>query len=182
MSDILNDSMLIEEINADYLKYFENWLSNSGINPYIARIMQLLRSENRPLTQKEMKEYLGLSLPTISRNLKVMEQLQLLKISAMSAEGIDAFYQYELKENSLIYIINTFIRRTYDSFKQRIDDNKTILEKIKNLSEEAKTKKFIGNLTRIINEEAVVFDAISGKFEKILQDLENEMANSKSKK
>jgi hypothetical protein len=45
----------IDQIKADYLIFFQQWLANSGINPYIGRIMQLLRFENKPLTQSDMQ-------------------------------------------------------------------------------------------------------------------------------
>lgn len=171
----------VDEIKSNYLKKFEDWLSSTGINPYIARIMQLLRSENRALTQKEMTELLGLSVSTISRNLKVMEQLQLLKITPIpTAEKVTFItYQYELQDNSLFYIINTFIGRTYDSFKQRILDNKEILNDILKLPEIEKERSDIENLIRIIKEEAIVFDVMRGKFEKILQELAEEMNSEK---
>lgn len=183
MSSQQNNMDFIDEIKKEYLVYFENWLSTSGINPYIARIMQLLRSENRPLTQKEMKEILDLSIPTISRNLKVMEQMNLLKISIISPmEKTGDKLQYELKDNSLFYIINTFVNRIYSSFKQRIEDNKVIIDKIDTLSKDDKKKREIENLVRIIGEEASVFDVMSEKFEQILRELEIEMNNAKDKK
>lgn len=173
---------IINEIKKEYLGYFENWLSTSGINPYIARIMQLLRSENRALTQKEMKEILDLSIPTISRNLKIMDQMNLLKISLISpTEKSGDKYEYELQDNSLFYIINTFVNRIYDSFKQRVDDNKVIMNKIENLSNEERKKKEIQNLVRIISEEVSVFDIMSEKFDQLIKELEMDLATAKKK-
>lgn len=173
----------IDKIKGNYLKFFEDWLSSTGINPFIARIMQLLRTENRALTQKEMTELLGLSTSTISRNLKVMEQLELLKITPIPTEEKVSFvtYQYELRENSLFYIINTFITRTYASFKQRIDDNKGIFNQILKLPDQYQKRPDIENLIRIIKEEAVVFDTMKGKFEELLQELEIDMSKAKNK-
>ena len=166
---------IIDEIKNEYLGYFENWLSTSGI-------MQLLRSKNEPLTQKEMKEILDLSIPTISRNLKVMEQMNLLKITIISpAEKSGDKFQYELKDNSLFYIINTFVNRIYESFKQRVDDNKVIMNKIENLSNEDRKKIEIENMVRIISEEVNVFDIMSEKFEQLLQELRNDLIKARQK-
>lgn len=176
------ENPLFKEIKDNYLKSFEDWLSNSGINPYIGRLMQLFRSENKPLTQSEMQQSLGLSKSTVSKNLKVMEGLQLLKISvAPPTEGSFDKFEYELIDNSLFNIVLTFLTRVMESFKKRNKDNKEALEQIKKLDGKSKENKEIKNLTRIIEEETGVFDALSEKFDEILDDLKGVMLNYNSK-
>lgn len=178
MSSQHQEDPLFEEIKGHYLKSFEEWLSNSGINPYIGRLMQLFRSENRPLTQGEMVQALNLSKSTVSRNLKVMEGLQLLKISvAPPSENSSDKFEYELIDNSLFEIVMTFLTRVLDSFKKRNEDNKEVLEKIRNLDESSKDNKEATNLKRIIEEETGVFDVLCDKFDIILQELKDVMIN-----
>ena len=163
----------INQIKSDYLIYFQNWLSNSGINPFIARIMQLLRFENRQITQSEMQQALNLSKATISRNLKVMEEMNLLKIDLLSTgDKKGDKYAYELKEQSLFYIFSSFLKNIYDSFKRRKEDNKSVLNKIEELKGEQKDDSDILNLLRIIKEEELVFDTMIGKFEQLITELD----------
>ena len=185
MSSQQEENPLFQDIKDYYLKSFEEWLSNSGINPYIGRLMQLFRSENRPLTQGEMQQALNLSKSTVSKNLKVMEGLQLLKISvAPPSETSSDKFEYELIDNSLIEIVLTFLTRILDSFKKRNVDNKEVLEKIKNLDSSSKENKEVKNLLRIIEEETGVFDALSEKFDEMLGELKEVMVtyNPKSEK
>ena len=171
-----NETNIIDQIKSDYLIYFQNWLANTGINPFIARIMQLLRFEDRPVTQGEMQFALGLSKATISRNLKVMEELNLLKIDILPAgEKSGDKYAYELKERSLFYIFSKFLKNIYESFNRRKDDNKTVMNQINNLKDEERDNSEIQNLLRIIREEEVVFNSMISKFEHLIQDIEEEM-------
>lgn len=176
MSNLQEENGLIDQIKSDYLIFFQNWLSNSGMNPFIGRIMQLLRFEDRSVTQGEMQESLSLSKATISRNLKVMEEMNLLKIDLLSSgeKGGDK-YAYELKENSLFYIFSKFLKNIYDSFNRRLEDNRVIKIKIDKLTEEQKQSKDIQQILRIIKEEELVFNAMIGKFENLIQDLEDIM-------
>ncbi len=173
MSDQQELKPIIEQIKSDYLIFFQNWLNKNGLNPFIGRIMQLLRFEDRSFTQSEMQEALNLSKATISRNLKVMEEMNLLKIDILSSteKGSDK-YSYELKENSLFYIFSKFLKNIYESFNRRTEDNKIVLNKINQLTDDQRATKDIQNLLRIIKEEEIVFNAMIGKFEKLIQDLE----------
>lgn len=171
-----NDFDLIDKIKSDYLIYFQNWLANTGINPFIARIMQLLRFEDRPVTQGEMQMALGLSKATISRNLKVMEELNLLKINILpTGEKSGDKYTYELKERSLFYIFSKFLKNIYESFNRRKDDNRIVMDQINKLDEVEKNNLDIQNLLRIMMEEEVVFDSMISKFDRLIQDIDKEM-------
>ncbi len=173
MSQQQQEKNEINQIKSDYLIYFQNWLSNSGINPFIARIMQLLRFENRQITQSEMQQALNLSKATISRNLKVMEEMNLLKIDLLSTgDRKGDKYAYELKEQSLFYIFSSFLKNIYDSFKRRKEDNKSVLNKIEGLGGEQKDDNDILNLLRIIKEEELVFDTMIEKFERLIAELD----------
>lgn len=170
---------LFEEIKSDYLIFFENWLAGSGINPFIGRVMQILRSENKFMTQRDITSLSKLSKSTVSKTLHLMEDMNLIKKDVILPYDKANKYQYELKDNSLIYIIISFLRKNYDLFKQRTEDNKLLLMKMQDLPKDEREKEEFKNFFRIIEEEVVVFDIIKEKFEDILQLLENEMLKSK---
>lgn len=176
MSDQKEEKPVIEQIKSDYLKFFQDWLNKNGLNPFIGRIMQLLRFEDRSFTQGELQEALNLSKATISRNLKVMNDMNLLKIDILSSnEKSSDKYSYELKENSLFYIFSKFLKNIYESFNRRTEDNKIVMNKINELTEDQRDTKDIQNLLRIMREEEVVFTAMIDKFERLIQDLEDIM-------
>ena len=166
----------IDQIKAEYLIHFQNWLRNSGINPYIGRIMQLFRFENKPLTQNDIKIALQLSKATVSRNLKVMEEMNLLKKDLVNTgEKTSDKFIYELKENSLFYIIFTFLKSNHELFINRRSDNDDLVKKIADLSQDERNSSELRNLERIIKEEMIVFDIMKTKFEIMIQDMEIEM-------
>lgn len=181
MSDQKTESSslaLLEEIKDEYIKSFNEWLLNSGINPVIGKLMQLFRTEDRPLTQGEMKHDLDLSKATISRNLKTMEQMNLLKINEiLPIQILGDKYNYELIDNSLVYITMSFLRKIYQTFKQRNEDNKRIMEKLKSLAKEQTNDKNIEHLMKIITEEILVFTTLEEKFRVMLKEIETDMLN-----
>lgn len=171
------------KIKNDYLKSFDEWLSYSGINPVIGNLMQLFRTEDRPLTQGEMKKALNLSKATISRNLKAMEQMNLLKINEiLPIQIIGDKYNYELIDNSLIYITTTFLKRIYDSFRQRNEENKVLFEKLSKLRSKIDNKNNIEfeKLFQMIKEETIVFETLKERFEKMINELEEDMIKVKN--
>ena len=142
--------------------------------------MQLLRLENKSLTQADMQRELKLSKATISRNLKVMEEMNLLKIDLIASEKKnDNKYSYELKENSLFYIVSKFMKTIYEGFNRRMDDNKLIEAKINQLNSKENENTDMKNLLRIMKEEEIVFNALIGKFERMMNELEEEMLKNK---
>ena len=181
MSDQQEEASLFEEIKNSYMKSFDNWLSNSGINPVIGKLMQFFRTENRPLTQGEMKEELAISKSTISRNLKTMEQMDLLKINEiLPIQIIGDKYQYSLVDNSLFYITMSFLRKIYLSFKQRKEENEIIFKKIKRLKKDKINKDELEKLIQMIQEENVVFAILEEKFDRMLKELEQDRLKFKS--
>ena len=173
---------LFEEIKDEYLTFLDNWLLNSGINPNIGRIMQILRSENKALPQKFIYEKLGLNKSTVSRMLNVMDDMNLLTKSVIyPSERSGDKFQYELRDNSLFYIVISFLRKNYDLFKQRTEDNKILQVKIQNLPIEEKEKEEVQYFSKMIEEEVLVFNIINEKFDQILKELEKEMIKAKVK-
>ena len=84
-------------------------------------------------------------------------------------------YSYELKENSLLYIFSKFLKNIFDSFNRRLEDNRVVMAKINHLTDDSKKDEDNHNLIRIMKEDEVVFSAMIGKFERLIQDLEEIM-------
>ncbi|MFW9929551.1 MAG: winged helix-turn-helix transcriptional regulator, partial [Candidatus Thorarchaeota archaeon] len=161
-----NKNEAVEQIKSDYLNTFQIWLGNMGIDPYIGRIMQTLRFADHPITQSEIQELIGLSKPTISRNLKVMEEINLLKIDLLSSadKGNDR-YAYALKENSLYYLFSKYLTNAYNLLNRRLDDHKIFMRKIDQLPEKLIEDKDIQKLSKFIKEEDEFFRLMISKFE-----------------
>ena len=170
------DKEVIEQLKSDYLNTLQNVLGNMGMDPYIARIIQLLRFEEKPLTQSEMKEKLGLSKPTISRNLKVMEEINILNIELRAEKGKDR-YAYSLKDNSTYFIFTKYLKKINDLVFGRLDDHKVFMSKVGQLTDKQRNNKDVQKLIQFVKEEGVIFKIMAEKMDWLMKEFEEAFLN-----
>lgn len=173
-----NENTVIEQLKSDYLNTLQNLLGNMGMDPYIARIIQLLRFEDQPVTQTEMKEKLGLSKPTISRNLKVMEEINIINIDLLPySEDKKDRYAYSLKDNSTYFIFSKYLKKINELVFGRLEFQKIFMSKVNQLTESQKDDKDFQKLIGFLNEEEVIFKIMADKMKWLMKDFENESLN-----
>ena len=64
-------------------------------------ILALLAEENQPLTQRQLKERLDVSLGTVNRTVKELTESGLIDNGVITRKGQDALEPYRVRERSL---------------------------------------------------------------------------------
>ena len=159
---------IVEQLKAEYLNTMQNWLSDIGIEQHIGRIIQLLRFSDHPLTQSEMQQILNLSKPTISRNLKVMEKINLLNKDLLANSESNDRYAYSLKGNSTYFLFSTYLKKILEALFSRMEDHKIFVNKVDQLTDDQKDNKVIQKLLEFINEENQIFSIMTDKFDSLI--------------
>ena len=164
---------VIEQMKSDYLNSFQNWLNNMGMDPNIGRVMQILRFSDLPMTQNQIKDSspIKISTPTISRNLKIMQEFNLLKIESNPKKGKKS-YEYSLKEHSLYYLFSNYLTNALNLLNRRLDDYKIFMSKINQLPMKLQNDKDIQKLKKFIEEEDDFFKVMISKFAVLMKDFE----------
>ena len=170
-----NENTVIEQLKSDYLNTLQNLLGNMGMDPYIARIIQLLRFQDQPVTQTEMKDKLGLSKPTISRNLKVMEEINILNIDLLPySEDKKDRYAYSLKDNSTYFIFSKYLKKINELVFGRLEFQKIFMSKVNQLTESQTKDKEFQKLLGFLKEEEVIFKIMASKMDWLMKAFEEE--------
>lgn len=170
------ENEVVEQLKAEYLSTLQNILSNMGMDPYIARIIQLLRFEGEPVTQSQIREKLGLSIPTISRNLKVMEELKILNIDLLAQKGKDR-YAYSLKDNSTYFIFSKYLKMISELVSGRLDFQKLFMNKVNQLTDDILKNDDMKKLLGFMKEEEVIFKIMADKMDWLMKEFEEESLN-----
>ncbi|MHA1976600.1 MAG: winged helix-turn-helix transcriptional regulator [Candidatus Hodarchaeales archaeon] len=156
------DEESLKQVITEFTTLFESWLNDTGAGPYAGRILMTILLSDTPLTQKDIAHKLGISVSTVSRNIKLITDRPPLIMKTKIPNTKE--WQYEKRSNTPMVLLSGMILSFISMLRNNVSPMTNALKRMGNLSEEflrrSETKRFQNTLENLLSATKIMLDEL----------------------